>query len=42
MAFALLVVFIFVLALRGTAPTKKTYFAVATAALATSIWWYLG
>ena len=42
MAFAVLVVFIFAIALRGTPPTRKTYFAIGAAALVTSIWEYFG
>lgn len=42
MAFSVLVVFIFVVALRGTPPTRKTYLVIAAAALVTSVWEYFG
>jgi hypothetical protein len=42
MAFAALVAFIFLLGLTGRKPTRGTYLAVAAAAVAASIWEYLG
>jgi hypothetical protein len=42
MAFAALLAFIFVLGLRGGQPTRRTYIAIAVAAVAFSVWEYLG
>jgi hypothetical protein len=42
MIFTALVVFILVLALRGAEPNRKTYIAIAVAALVASVWEYAG
>ena len=42
MGFIVLVAFIFCLALIGRRPTKGTYVAIAIAAVAASVWEYVG